>query len=203
MSEKLAEEQLEDEEIPLGEGFQCPECDRRFKNARSLGLHRAASHAVIGSDRAKRETAKPRTPRSGSRGAEINRLRRDLKKSASALALLPFMAKGTADRLKNPAVTQTLDEKAEAFADAWVAVAEQSDFVRVNLSRVMAGGVWLNAAAQTAAFGYVLAVFAGYTPLHPGALMLLPEMAQFVYQDTQPHPAAPANGGDKVGAEGA
>lgn len=136
----------------------------------------------------------PRTRPSRGKGAEINRLRRELKKGVSAILLLPFMAKGTADRLTDPRITQLIDEKAEAFADAWVAVAEQNEIVRENLVRLMQGGVWLNAAAQTAALGYVVAVFSGVTPMHPGALMLIPEMGQFVYQTPEGPPPDTSNG---------
>jgi hypothetical protein len=186
-----------EEEIPLGEGLMCPECGRRFKTSIGLGAHRRAAHDVLGRDATDREQPKKRRPRStagGSKGAEINRLRRELKKSVSALLLIPFMAKGTAERLTDPRLTALIDEKAEAFADSWVAVAEQNDYVRQNLTRLMSGGVWINAAAQTAALGYVVAVFSGLTPMHPGALMLLPEMGQFVYQQP-PEEAAPTNGG--------
>ena len=182
------------DDTPLGEGLICPECGRRFKNSVSLGLHRRATHDVAGRDTTRRAESKQKRAASGrSSGAEINRLRRELKKGVSAMLLLPFMAKGTAENLTNPAVTTLLDEKAEGFADAWVAVAEQNEYVRVNLTRLMTGGVWLNAGAQTAALGYVVAVFAGFTPLHPGALMLLPEMGQFVYQQ-EPPASADTNG---------
>jgi hypothetical protein len=201
VSERLADGEIgAEEEIPLGEGLVCPECGERFESKLKLGIHRSRKHQVAGRDR-QRPPRQPRAPRAGSKGAEVNRLRRELKKSVSAVLLLPFMAKGTADRLTNPAVTALIDEKAEAFADAWVAVAEQNDYVRENLTRLMSGGVWINAAAQTAALGYVVAVFSGLTPLHPGALMLLPEMGQFVYQPAEK--AAPRNGGEPVGAEGA
>jgi hypothetical protein len=126
-------------------------------------------------------------------------MRRDLKKSVSALLLIPFMAKGTAGNLTDPRVTLLLDEKAEAFADAWVAVAEQNDIVRQNLSRLLQSGVWLNAAAQTAAFSYVVAVFSGVTPMHPGAMMLMPEMKQFFpppEQQQQEPAASSVNGSD-------
>lgn len=200
MSESILEGTAGAEDIPEGEGLRCPECDRRFKSVTGLGAHRAMAHGVAGRDRVRREEGKTRRAASGgNKGAELNRLRRDLKKGVSAMTLLPFMAKGTADRLTNPAMTTLLDEKAEAFADSWVAVAEQNEYVRVNLARLMQGGVWLNAAAQTAALGYVVAVFAGFTPLHPGALMLLPEMGQFVY--AQPQPEEPSVNGKPDAAE--
>ena len=201
MSEGIAEGEA-GTEIPLGEGLVCPECGERFESRLKLGIHRSRKHQVAGRDKTRPKRERSSTPRAGSKGAEINRLRRELKKGVSAILLLPFMAKGTADNLTNPAVTAVIDEKAEAFADAWVAVAEQNEYVRENLTRLMQGGVWINAAAQTAALGYVVAVFSGVTPLHPGALMLLPEMGQFVY--APPPEAAPtANGGSADGAEGA
>jgi hypothetical protein len=181
-----------DDNEPDGTGFICPECGERFGSPAGLGKHRQAKHDVAG-----RKPQPGRTSRkvSQAKGAEINRMRRDLKKSVSALLLIPFMAKGTAGNLTDPRVTLLLDEKAEAFADAWVAVAEQNDIVRQNLSRLLQSGVWLNAAAQTAALGYVVAVFSGVTPMHPGAMMLMPEMAQF-FPPPQQQPQQSPNGGE-------
>lgn len=189
MSEPFVEDQIRDEEGEAA-GLACPECGRRFKNTIGLGMHRSSQHGVQGRDSAARGKEPRSRGVSGAKGAELNRLKRELKKDVSALCLLPFMAKGTAQNLTHPGVTQMIDEKAEGFADAWVAVAEQNDWVRKNLAFALAGGVWLNAAAQTAALGYVVAVFSGFAPLHPGALMLLPEMHQFVAQ-TQPTPPSP------------
>ena len=200
--------------------FVCPECGETFAYAVQAGNHRKRAHGIAGAPRerkAKRERApeyeEPSRARAStstatagkSRGAELNRLRRDLKKSVSALALLPFMAKGTAANLANPEVTKLLDAKAEGFADAWVAVAEQNEYVRQNLAMLLAGGVWLNAAAQTATLGYVVALFSGFAPLHPGALMLLPELQQFTF--VPPPPPSSTNGqsqtpgGETAGAE--
>jgi len=193
--EDLAEGEIgADEDVPLGEALQCPECGRRFKNAIGLGLHRRNAHNVLGRVAAEEASGqrKPRKKRStaaGAKGAEINRLRRQLKQSVQALTLLPFMAKGTASNLNDPRIVETIDAKADAFADAWIAVAEQNEIVRRNLAMLLSSGVWLNAAAQTAALGYVVAVFSQTIPMHPGAMMLLPEMSQFFTA-----PTAPANG---------
>ncbi len=175
--------------------FVCPECGRDdFANANGLAVHRSREHDVAGR-RGRPDGSKPRPTQAATsrKSGELERLRRELSKDVKALTLLPFMAKGTADRLANGAVTNLIDEKADGFADAWVAVAEQNDWVRVNLTRALSGGIWLNAAAQTAALGYVVAVFAGLIPMYPGAVMLIPEMGQFVY--TAPTPAPPAGAG--------
>lgn len=136
----------------------------------------------------------PTKPRaSHRRGAgETARLRRELKKGATALSLIPFMATGTADRLADPRITAVIEAKAEAFADSWVAVAEVSPFVKQNLTLMLNGGVWVHAALQTAALGYSVAVFAGVTPLSPAALMFMPEMRQFTFQAAPE--AQPGNG---------
>ena len=191
MSERIAEGETG---AAVESGHACPECGVVFETKHALGIHRRNDHGVKGREARRLEALgqeRPKRPRSqrAAGSAEINRLRRQLKQSTNAIMLMPFMAKGTADRLANPQVTNLIDAKAEAFADAWIAVAEQNEYVRKNLAFLLAGGVWFNAAAQTAALGYVVAVFSGFAPLHPGALMLLPEMGQFVYQ-----PPAGANG---------
>lgn len=204
MSESILEgEAGVGEEIPLGEGLACPECGKRFKNATGLGVHRAKEHGVAGARAGRERAPRPSPQARGKRAADIERLRRELKKDVNAICLLPFMAKGTATNLTNPAVTNIIDEKAEGFADAWVAVAEQNDFVRKNLATLLSGGVWLHAAAQTAALGYVVAVFSGVVPLHPGALMLIPEMGQFTYQQPSPSAPPPAGNGDGPQTEAA
>lgn len=168
-----------------GSGVICPECGKRLKDENSLKSHIWRQHNP---DRPK--TTRQRTATAGGqKGAELNRLRRQLKQNVQALSLLPFMARGTSDRLTDPRITAILEEKSEAFADAWIAVAETNDYVRRNLALILSGGVWLNAAAQTAALGYVVAVFAGVVPMQPGAMMLLPEMRQFY-----PPPPATSNG---------
>ncbi len=197
------------EETPSGEGFICPECGSRFGNASMLGMHRAREHGYVSPRRGEaRRTKKPRasssTPRAGSKGAEINRMRRQLKDGSRALALLPFMAKGTADNLNDPRVDKLIEEKSEAFAEAWVAVAEENAWVRAALGQLLVGGVWLHAGIQTCAFGYMVAVFSNTIPLHPGAAMLLPEMRQFMFQPQQPGATpgpehAPENGGTAGG----
>lgn len=199
MSEQLAEGQLLDEEGEAGVGVICPECGKRYKNAKSLNSHLheyhrdpASSSSYGRGSRGSTSRRRGSTSRRGG-GTEMNRLRRELKKDVAALSLLPFMAKGTADRLADPRITQMIDDKAGGFADAWVAVAEQNDWVRANLSLLMGSGVWLNAAVQTVALGYVVSVFAGAMPMHPGAMMLLPEMAQFFPQQP-PAATAGANG---------
>lgn len=176
----------------------CPVCEKSFKNEGSLQSHIYRQHNP---ERPKQE--KQRATSGGSKGAEMNRLRRELKKDVSAVTLIPFMLKGTAGNLTDGRITAIIEEKAEGFADAWVAVAEQNDFVRQNLTRLMSGGIWLHAAAQTAALGYVVAVFSGFAPMHPGALMLLPEMQQFTFQQAPPPGAngggpAEEHGGDQV-----
>ncbi len=203
------------EETPLGEGFICPECGERFETASRLGMHRAKEHGYVSprrgeARRAKKERKTTSTPRAGSKGAEINRMRRQLKDGSRALALLPFMAKGTANNLNDPRIEAIIEEKSEAFAEAWVAVAEENAMVRAALGQLLVGGVWLNAGIQTAAFAYAVAVFAQAVPLHPGAAMLMPEMRQFIFtperpaQQQGPGPEhAAENGGDAGGAESA
>jgi hypothetical protein len=192
----VADTELKDTEEAV-KGNVCPECaaegiDKRYRMPMHLATHRNRSHGVpLGGTQPRDRTKKP-PPHSagGAKAGELNRLRRELKKDVSALCILPFMAKGTAANLAMPGVSDMIDEKAGTFADAWVTVAEQNDWVRVNLSRVLEGGIWLNAAAQTAALGYCVAVLSGSVPLHPGALMLMPEMRQFVQQT----PPADQNG---------
>lgn len=191
----LAPEPAAAEEV---DGHVCPECGETFKFAMHLGGHRKREHGVEGkTPKRERRGRTPRATAPGPRG-EINRLRRDLKKAVLALSLFPFMAKGTADRLTSQEITQVLDDRAQEFADAWVAVAEQNPMVRQWLTVLLQGGVWINAGVQTAAFGYTLAVFAGYTPLHPASLMVLPDMRQFVVAPVVP---AGSNGGAPGGPE--
>lgn len=186
-------------ETPLGEGLICPECNERFKNAVGLGVHRAKEHDVAGARRNREQSSdKPRAPRTGSKGAELNRMRRQLKDASRALSLLPFMAKGSAENLNDPRIEAVIEEKSQAFADAWVAVAEENTMVRAALGQLLVGGVWLHAGIQTVAFGYCVAVFSNTIPLHPGAMMLLPELRQFTFAPAAA--AAPANGGEH-GAE--
>ncbi len=182
--------------------YPCPDCGHRFETKHARTLHRKNDHGYVPYVK---PSAATRSSRAGSKGAEINRLRRELKTAIGALSLLPFMAKGTANNLMDPRVVPILNEKQEAFADAWVAVAEQNEQVRRWLATLLTGGVWINAAAQTAALGYCVAVFANVTPLHPGAAQLIPELIQFMptTSPVQPHTAA-TNGGEPAGgAEGA
>jgi hypothetical protein len=193
--------------------FVCPECGKEFGWIASVHRHRLRQHGVGGEERAEepppRRRPRPRgdaAPRS--RRGENERLRRELKKSVSALLLLPFMLNNSAEALLVPGVSDVLDARAESFADSWVMVAEQNEFVRANLLRLLSGGVWLNAATQTTALLYSVAVFARYIPMHPGALMLMPDLRQFTFVPTPPGApppasAAPSNGGETVGAEGA
>lgn len=194
------------EDVPAGEGFLCPECGERFPTASRLGMHRAAEHGYVSPRRGEVRRRKAKdigsAPRAGSKGAELNRMRRQLKDASRAIALLPFMAKGTAANLNDQRIEQIIDEKAQAFADAWCAVAEENAMVRAALGQLLVGGVWLHAGIQTMAFGYCVAVFSNSIPLHPGATMLIPELRQFMV--APPTPDVHANGGDRPGGvEGA
>lgn len=190
-------------DAPPAEGkYPCPEpgCGHSFETKHARTLHRKNDHDYV--PYVKPSAGTRTTGRAGSKGAEINRLRRELKTAVGALCLLPFMAKGTANNLMDPRVLPILSEKQEAFADAWVAVAEQNEQVRRWLLTLLSGGVWINAAAQTAALGYCVAVFANVTPLHPGAAQLIPELIQFMPAQTmeQPSPGetTASNGGVKA-----
>lgn len=177
--------------------YVCPECGETFKMAMHLGGHRKREHGVIPAKKETRRTTRRRTRVEGSggrKGGELNRIRRDLTKSVGALTLLPFMANGTADRLADTRVTGIIEDRAGEFADAWVAVAAQNDTVKMWLTTLLAGGVWLNAAGQTLALGYVVAVFSGYSPLHPASFMVLPEMRQFMAETQPQRPNANENG---------
>lgn len=193
------------EEVPLGEGFVCPECSARFESASRLGMHRAKEHGYVsprrGEARYRKQKSEGSAPRQGSKGAEINRMRRQLKDGSRALCLLPFMAKGTVDNLNDPRIDALIEERSQAFADSWVAVAEQNAWVRAALGNLLVGGVWLQAGIQTATLGYMVAVFSNTIPLSPGAAMLIPEMRQFMFTP-QPTAAPDANGkkpdGDQV-----
>lgn len=179
--------------------YPCPEpgCPFSFETKHARTLHRKNDHGYVPYVKPSARTSS--TAGRGAKGAEINRLRRELKTAVGALCLLPFMAKGTSQNLMDPRVLPILSEKQDAFADAWVAVAEQNEQVRRWLLTLLQGGVWINAAAQTAALGYCVAVFANVTPLHPGAVQLIPEMAQFMpVAPVAPHTAA-TNGGESAG----
>ena len=175
--------------------FVCPECDESFDYKMHLGRHLKHAHGILPPPKPKASRTgrgtrtRARVTREPKRGPSISKLQRDLEKSVGALILLPFMAKGSAANLQHPGVIEVLDERKREFSASWVAVAESNATVKLWLVTLLSGGVWINAAAQTVALGYTVAFLSGTVQLHPGALMLLPDLRQFV-TETQPKPSA-------------
>ena len=180
-------------------------CDKSYSRREHLVRHRKHAHGI--------EPPRERQARSGGaggpgagggsrrtpKGAGSAKLQRDLETAVGAVVLLPFMVTGNAAVLQSEQVRDVLAARERDFAAAWVAVAEQDTRVEAWLRFLLTGGVWFNAAAQTATLGYMVAVFTRMVRPHVAATMLIPDLAPFI--SFTPPPVPPGGNGNGAGPQ--
>ena len=174
--------------------YACPECGLPFEYAMHMGSHRKREHGVETQGRT--QTKRKRTGGGGGRPSKATSLKRDLASGAKALAMLPLLRNPQV--LADPRVVDVIDSEANAFADAWVAVAEKDARVAKWLNTLLTGSVWINASVASLTFPYSVAVFSGLAPLHPALTMVMPDLAQFIPPPAQAAPVSTSNGDGSV-----
>ncbi len=168
-----------------------PGCDEVATAGRFGSTYCEAHNEQVKAEKAASAPSRPRTSTVG--------LESQLKDAAFTMSLGVLMASGNTEILAGPAgelVVNALEERSAKFAKAWMDVARQNKRVEVAIRQIVTGGVWVQAAVQTAAFGVTTMTIATRKAVVPPVILtrLCPELAPLIVAQPQYPPTEPVYG---------